>query len=74
MIWEGVGTPTYKLEHIPVKDVVIGEALSVEEVSEELAEVRVVGFVIEPQRAAEVQVGGKLSCGDRTDTTQWQYV
>lgn len=35
-----------------------------EEVSEELAEVRVVRLVVEPQRAAEVQVGGKLRCGD----------
>lgn len=58
---------TYKFEHVPVKDIVVGEALSVEEVPEELAEVRVVGLVIEPQRAAEVQVGGKLRCRDEED-------
>ena len=28
---------THKFEHIPVKDIVIGEALPVEQVSEELA-------------------------------------
>lgn len=27
----------YEFEHVPVKDVVVGEALAVEEVSEELA-------------------------------------
>lgn len=56
---------TYKFEHVPVKDIVVGEALSVEEVPEELAEVRVVGLVVEPQRATEVQVGGKLRCVGR---------
>ena len=55
---------THKLEHVPVEDVVVGEALSVEQVPEELAQVRVVGLVVEPQRAAEVQVGGKFSCRD----------
>ena len=53
---------TYEFEHVPVEDVVVGEALAVEEVPEELAQVRVVGFVVEAQRAAEVQVGGELSC------------
>lgn len=38
--------------------------MSVEEVPEELAEVRVVGFVVKPKRAAEVQVCGKLRCED----------
>uniref|UniRef100_A0A3Q3VZT7 Uncharacterized protein n=1 Tax=Mola mola TaxID=94237 RepID=A0A3Q3VZT7_MOLML len=42
--------------HVPVEDIVVGEALSVEEVPEELAEVRVVWLVVKPQRAAEVQV------------------
>uniref|UniRef100_A0A3Q3IES5 Uncharacterized protein n=1 Tax=Monopterus albus TaxID=43700 RepID=A0A3Q3IES5_MONAL len=54
------GNITYKFEHVPVEDIVVGEALSVEEVPEQLAEIRVVGFVVEPQRAAKVQVGGKL--------------
>lgn len=58
---------TYKFEHVPVEDIVVGEALSVEEVPEELAEVRVVGLVVEPQRATEVQVGGKLRCVGRRE-------
>uniref|UniRef100_A0A3P9L8T7 Uncharacterized protein n=1 Tax=Oryzias latipes TaxID=8090 RepID=A0A3P9L8T7_ORYLA len=53
-------TVTYKLEHVPVKDVVVGEALTVEKVPEELPQVRVVWFIVKAQRAAEVQVGGKL--------------
>lgn len=40
---------TYEFEHIPVEDVVVGEALAVEKIPEELAQVRVVWFVIEPQ-------------------------
>ena len=55
---------TYKFEHIPVEDIIVREALSVEEVSEELAEIRVVGLVIKSQRAAEIQVCGKLRCGE----------
>uniref|UniRef100_A0A8C7ZJ68 Uncharacterized protein n=1 Tax=Oryzias sinensis TaxID=183150 RepID=A0A8C7ZJ68_9TELE len=51
---------THKLQHVPVEDVVVGEALPVEEVPEELPQVGVVGFVVEPQRAAQVQVGGEL--------------
>lgn len=34
-----------------------------EEIPEELAQVRVVGLVVKPQGATEVQVGGKLRCG-----------
>lgn len=66
---------TYKFEHIPVEDIVVREALSVEEVSEELAEVRVVGLVIESQRAAEIQVGGKLRCGEprRQESSHMAY-
>jgi hypothetical protein len=63
----GVVIYTHKLEHVPVKHVVVGEALAVEQVSEELAQVRVVGFVVEAQRAAEVQVGGELGCGVRQE-------
>lgn len=51
---------TYKFEHIPVKDIVIGESLTMEELAEELPEVTVVGFLLKPQRPAEVQVRGKL--------------
>lgn len=59
---------TYKLEHVPVEHVVVREALSVEEVSEELSQVRVVGLVVEAQRAAEVKVRGELRCrGERRE-------
>ena len=51
---------THKLEHVPVKHVVVGEALAVEQVSEQLPQVRVVWLVVETQGATEVQVGGKL--------------
>jgi len=49
-----------EFEHVPVEDVVVGEALPVEEVTEELTQVRVVRLVIEPQGAAEVEVCGEL--------------
>uniref|UniRef100_A0A3B3TJT8 Uncharacterized protein n=1 Tax=Poecilia latipinna TaxID=48699 RepID=A0A3B3TJT8_9TELE len=51
---------THKLQHVPVEDVVVGEALPVEKVPEELPQVRVVGLVVEPQRATKVQVGREL--------------
>uniref|UniRef100_A0AAY4C7L5 Uncharacterized protein n=1 Tax=Denticeps clupeoides TaxID=299321 RepID=A0AAY4C7L5_9TELE len=53
---------TYEFEHVPVEDVVVGEALSVEEVPEELPQVGVVRLVVEAQGATEVQVGGELGC------------
>ena len=53
---------THEFEHVPVEDVVVGEALAVEEVAEELSQVRVVGLVVEAQRATEVQVRGELGC------------
>ena len=40
---------THEFEHVPVKDVVVGETLSVEEIAEELSQVRVVGLVVETQ-------------------------
>lgn len=40
---------THKFEHVPVKHVVIGEALTVEKVAEQLPQVRVVWFVVKPQ-------------------------
>lgn len=58
-------TSTHKLKHVPVKDIVVGEALSVEQISEELTKIRIVGLVIKAQRATEIQVGGKLSCKNR---------
>ena len=43
-------------------------ALPVEEVAEELAQVGVVGLVVEPQRTAEVEVCGELGwCGGQGD-------
>lgn len=52
-----LGLPvTHEFEHVPVEDVVIGETLPVEEISEELAQVGVVRLIIEPQGAAEVEV------------------
>lgn len=50
----GVEGSTHKLQHVPVKDVVIGEALSVEKVPEELPQIRVVWLVIKPQGATQV--------------------
>lgn len=44
----------------PVEDVVVLEALANEEVAEELAEVRVVGLVVEAKRTAVVEVDGEL--------------
>jgi hypothetical protein len=44
----------------PVEDVVVLEALTDEEVAEDLAEVRVVGLVVEAERTSVVQVDGKL--------------
>lgn len=59
---------THEFEHVPVEDVVVGEALPVEEVAEELAQVGVVGLVVEPQRTAEVEVCGELGwCGGQGD-------
>ena len=44
----------------PVEDVVVLEALTDEEVPEDLAEVRVVGLVVEAERASVVEVDGEL--------------
>ena len=62
---------THKLEHVPVKHVIIREALSVEQVPEELPEVRVVRLVVKAQGATKIQVGCKLSCdNDRENISQ----
>jgi len=50
----------YLLHGIPVEDVIVGEALSVEEIADELAQVGVVRLLLEAQRAAVVQVSGEL--------------
>lgn len=44
----------------PVEDVVVLEALANEEITEDLAEVRVVGLVVETKRTSVVEVDGKL--------------
>ena len=44
----------------PVKDVVVLEAFTYEEIAENLAQIRVVGFVIEAQTAGVVEVDGEL--------------
>jgi hypothetical protein len=54
------GWSTYEFEHVPVEDIVVGEALAVEQVPEQLPQVRVVWLVVKTQGATKVQVGGKL--------------
>ena len=44
----------------PVEDVVVLEALADEEIAEQLAEVRVVGLVVETEGTAVVEVDGEL--------------
>lgn len=44
----------------PVEDVVVLEALADKEITEDLAEVAVVGLVVEAERAGVVEVNGKL--------------
>lgn len=44
----------------PVEDVVILEAFTDEEITEDLAEIRVVGLVVEAKRAGVVEVDGEL--------------
>jgi hypothetical protein len=44
----------------PVEDVIVLETLTDEEVAEDLAEVRVVGLVVEAKRAGVVEVDGEL--------------
>jgi len=48
------------LVHGPVEDVIVLEALADEEVAEDFAEVRVVGLVVEAERAGVVEVDGEL--------------
>lgn len=54
------GKQAYEFEEIPVEDVIVGEVLAMEEVAEQLAEVRVVRFVLEAQAPAKGQVRCKL--------------
>jgi len=48
------------LEDGPIKHVVVLEALTDEEIAEQLAQVAVIGLVIEAQSANVVQIGGEL--------------
>lgn len=44
----------------PVEDVIILEALANKEITEDLAEIAVVGFVVEAQRSSVVEIDGEL--------------
>lgn len=50
-----------KLEHVPVKHVVVGETLAVKQISKQLPRVRVVGFLFEPQRSGVEEKRGKFT-------------
>lgn len=71
------GDGTYELEHVPIEHVVVGKALAMEQVPEELPQVRVVRLVVKTQGTAEVQVRGKLSCETTRHSglsSSWQQV
>lgn len=44
----------------PIENIIVDVALAVEEVAEELPQVRVVGLVVKAQRATKVEIGRKL--------------
>lgn len=46
----------------PVENVVVCEALTVEQIAEKLTKVRVVGLVVKAEGAAEIQIRGKFPC------------
>lgn len=48
------------LVHSPVEDVIVLESLTDKEITEDLAEVRVVGLVVETKGAGVVEIDGKL--------------
>jgi hypothetical protein len=52
---------TYKFKHIPVKHVVVGKALSVEQGPEHLPQIVVVRTLFEPQGSAVIQICGEFS-------------
>lgn len=54
------GIKTYVFVNSPVEDVIILKSFSYEQIPEDLAEVGVIRFVIEPQRAGIVKVNGKF--------------
>lgn len=54
---------TSKLEHVPVKYIVVCEALSMEQVPEQLAQIAVVWFFLEPKRSTIVEIGCELARG-----------
>jgi len=43
-----VDVVTYKLDHVPIKYVVVRVSMSMEQISKQLTEIAVVRFVIEP--------------------------
>ncbi len=51
----------HEFEEVPVEDVVVGKVLAVEEVPEELPQIRVVRLVLEAETPAERQVRPEFS-------------
>jgi hypothetical protein len=58
---------TYKFKHIPVKHVVVGKALSVEQGPEHLSQIVVVGPFFKPQGSAVIQICGEFSFKTKND-------
>lgn len=61
---------TYEFKQVPVKDVIVGKTLTVEQIPQKLPEVRVVGFLIEPKSSAVIEVCCKFS---RISSAQFFY-
>ena len=51
---------TYILHQVPIKDIVVGESLSVEEISDKLTKIGIVWLLLESQGPHVVVVGCKL--------------
>jgi len=60
-----------KLEHVPVEDVVVGEALPVEQVSEQLPQVTVVWLLLKSERPTVVEIGGELTRSSLAQHVDW---
>ena len=60
---------TYIFHEIPVENVIIREALSVEEVSDQLSQVSIVRLLLKPERTDIVVVSGKLGWKEKRKTT-----
>ena len=53
---------THEFEHVPVEDVVVGEALPVENRTEQLAQERIVWPAVERERPTTLQVRREFAC------------